>query len=320
MNRTFKKTVRSLLAGVVCAGCCFAGKEPVPPFEPGQQVVFLGDSITHFGKWWPLIWSGYLEQFPENPPRFFSAGFSGDTASGALTRLERDVFSKNPDAVCIMFGMNDVMRVPDTYEESMDELLRQITEKGIRCIVVTPSPYDQTLVNPQASALDPVRGDRVAAAAQIARQLAKHHDCDIIDFHAPMTQLNAERQRSDPSASIIGPDRVHPGAEGSQIMARLFLEAQGIDAAPVEMPPALQVVVDLERNHRNIQWLETRVLKKRGIDPADIAACKTFFRQTYEPRGAADENRVESYLKWRGSEEQLQQALESSWRRMKEKK
>ena len=45
-----------------------------------------------------------------------------------------------------------------------------------------------------------------------------------------MTAFNLERQRQDPAFTIIGPDRVHPGAPGHLMMAWLFLKAQGAPA------------------------------------------------------------------------------------------
>lgn len=320
-----------ILYGVLACGSLFAA----PAFEPGQRVVFLGDSITHYGKWWPDIWCGYAAQFPDNPPLFFSAGFSGDTASGALLRLDRDVFAKHPDTVCVMFGMNDVRRTTytaensasdqaaqkvalETYKDSMDQLLKRITSKGLRCIVLTPSPYDQTMVNPEAREVDPGCNDGLAIAAQIATELARKYTCEIIDFHGPMTRMNAEKQAKDPSATLIGLDRVHPRDEGSKIMAELFLEAQGIHPAGREEADRFSSIwehVSLERNLRNIVFLEDRVLKPNHMDPEDIEAAKTFLTKKYEPHGA-DDQRIASYLKWRGKEDELCRRLEEIENRM----
>lgn len=307
------------------------------PFKPGERVVFLGDSITHFGRWWPYIWCAYVEQFPEGFPLFISAGFSGDTATGALCRLDRDVFAKNPDTVCVMLGMNDVRRTTYTaentsadqqaqkealelYKTSMDQLVKRVTEKKIRCIVVTPSPYDQTMVNPDARAVNPGCNDGLTIASRIATDIAKKYHCDVVDFHGPMTRTNLEKQAKDPSATIIGLDRVHPQSEGSKIMAELFLSAQGVDAAALDHTGSFSNVwahVQMEKNLRNILWLEDKVLAPRGIDSQDIEASKTFFREKYQPRGGADRQRVESYFRWRGSENDIFHEVEKIERRMK---
>ena len=43
-----------------------------------------------------------------------------------------------------------------------------------------------------------------------------------------MTRLNADYQKADPAATIVGKDRVHPGPLGHLVMAYLFLKAQGV--------------------------------------------------------------------------------------------
>ena len=56
-----------------------------------DRIVIYGDSITE-----QRIYSRYLQQYlycryPELKLKFFNAGWGGDTAVGALNRLERDV-------------------------------------------------------------------------------------------------------------------------------------------------------------------------------------------------------------------------------------
>jgi hypothetical protein len=45
-----------------------------------------------------------------------------------------------------------------------------------------------------------------------------------------MTAFNAKMQKNDPRYTIVGPDRVHPGAPGHLMMAWLFLKEQGAPA------------------------------------------------------------------------------------------
>lgn len=126
------KTLQIHFPILLLALCLGSIGHAVEPFKPGERVAFLGDSITHYGTWWPSIWCAYVERHPENPPIFFNAGFSGDRSSRALGRLERDVFSLKPDTVCVMFGMNDVPSPNESalnnYRRSMDKLLKEIQE------------------------------------------------------------------------------------------------------------------------------------------------------------------------------------------------
>ena len=132
-------------------------------FVDGDAVSFLGDSITHNGKWHSYIEDYYLTRFPSRTLRVFNTGISGDTAAGALARLETDVLPDRPNVVAIMLGMNDVGRGQytageagdgvlaarrksiDNYRANMTKILARLKEAGVqRLILVTPSPFDQT--------------------------------------------------------------------------------------------------------------------------------------------------------------------------------
>jgi lysophospholipase L1-like esterase len=79
-------------------------------FKDGETVCLLGDSITARGATQTIISDYYLTRFPDRTVRFVNAGRSGDSAGGALGRVQEDVIAKKPTSVSIMFGMNDVNR------------------------------------------------------------------------------------------------------------------------------------------------------------------------------------------------------------------
>ncbi|MDF1813724.1 MAG: SGNH/GDSL hydrolase family protein [Verrucomicrobiales bacterium] len=218
---------------------------PLELFADGETVCFLGDSITAGGYVQTLISDYYLTRFPNRTVKFVNAGRSGDTARGSLNRLKEDVIDKAPTAVAIMFGMNDVGRgyyVKDAgeaqiarqqsalsrYEEKMTELVARIrSEAGNpKLIFQTPSPFDET-VQLDRDNNQPGCNTGLANCADIVRTLAKANGAPVIDYHVPMTALNLAQQKNDPTWTIVGPDRVHPGNPGRLMMAWLFLKAQG---------------------------------------------------------------------------------------------
>lgn len=216
-------------------------------FKDGETVCFLGDSITHGGRFHSFIYDYYLTRFPDRTVRFVNAGVSGDSAGGAWGRLEEDVISKNPTSIAVMLGMNDVNRgsyVADAdtkkkaaqdeafnrYVANMDRLVGRLRkEVNPHLLLITPSPFDQTAVNDRKNN-QPGCNDGLARCAGAVRELAAKYNGEVVDFHGPMTAFNLERQKSDPAFTIIGPDRVHPGAPGHLMMAWLFLKAQGAPA------------------------------------------------------------------------------------------
>lgn len=233
---------------VVLAVACLGGSGAAADlFKDGETVCFLGDSITKSHPFPSMIYAYYLTRFPERTLHFVNAGVAGDTAGGALGRLEEDVVTKSPTAVVIMLGMNDVGRGNyvaeptarqreaqanslSAYQTNLATLLGRLTrETDARLILLTPSPFDQTCVNDQNNN-QPGCNDALGRCAEIVRTLAPEYQAQVVELHAPMTALNLEQQKSDPAYTLIGPDRVHPGLAGNFVMAWLFLKAQGAPA------------------------------------------------------------------------------------------
>ncbi|MDZ4199634.1 MAG: SGNH/GDSL hydrolase family protein, partial [Kiritimatiellia bacterium] len=166
------------------------------PFQDGETVCFLGDSITHGGLYHSLIYDYYLTRFPERTIRFVNAGISGDTAGGALERLQEDVLAHHPTTVVILLGMNDVGRgnyveSPDEgkrkaaqdaierYRTRMDQILETLRAAGpMKIVLLTPSPYDQTVVNDRNNN-QPGCNDGLGLCAEIVRSLAGKHDAEV---------------------------------------------------------------------------------------------------------------------------------------------
>lgn len=223
-------------------------------FQDGQKVCFYGDSITHGGRFHYMIYDYYLTRFPDANITFLNAGVAGDNAGAAMNRIEEDVFAKNPDVVVLMFGMNDVNRgqyvenpsesqlasqryAIERYEKNMQKLARTLQERlNPTFMFITPSPFDHTGVNDRNNN-NPGCNDGLGKCAEIVKRLAgemaKNKDTgtvNVVDFHAPMTAFNAKMQANDPRYTIVGPDRVHPQAQGHLMMAWLFLKTQGAPA------------------------------------------------------------------------------------------
>ena len=218
---------------------------PAPQFQSGDVVALVGDSITHGRKWHRYVYEYYLTRFPDWQVRFVNEGIAGDSAGGALSRLEWDILPWKPNAACLFLGMNDIgrgyygkanpdqatldgrKRALDNYRSNMDQLAGKLVAAGCaRLIFVTPSPYDDTA----QMAAENFFGCNAALAqcGQYGRELAAKYQAGVVDLNGPMTALNLEKQKADPKFTIIGPDRVHPGDDGMLVMAYYFLKDQGV--------------------------------------------------------------------------------------------
>ena len=83
------------------------------------SIVMMGDSTTYgYGnrngeKLTDFVQASLDIIFKDkNKIIIINAGKNGDTAKGALLRLDRDVFDKKPDVISLSFGLNDTGNPP----------------------------------------------------------------------------------------------------------------------------------------------------------------------------------------------------------------
>lgn len=212
-------------------------------FHDAEQWCAVGDSITYGGTYHQWIRLFYLTRFPAHSLGFSNGGIGGDTAEKVLKRMAWDITPHHPTVATVMLGMNDVARdlyaMPEptaeviarrrerlaAYEANLRKLVEHLKADGARVILLTPSIFDETakIDAPPAYGVD-------AALAECARRvaaIAQEYDCACVDFHQPMARLNAALHVANPSYTLVGRDRIHPGIEGHFMMAYLFLRGQG---------------------------------------------------------------------------------------------
>src|SRR5436190_22766575 len=114
-----------LLFHLVSAGADFALRD-------GDTVAFLGDSITAARGYTKIVEHYTLMRFPERRVRFVNAGKGGDTTTGAVQRLERDVFGRGATVVTVALGVNDIgwgMKADAEHKQLYLDGLRTIVER-----------------------------------------------------------------------------------------------------------------------------------------------------------------------------------------------
>ncbi len=235
------------LAATLLAVFTLEAAEPsAARFNAGDTICFVGDSITHNGRWHRYVRTFYATRFPTARFTTYNCGISGDTASGALRRFAEDIAIHKPNVAVVMFGMNDVGRnnygpekttpadrakqdrALTNYTANQEKLATRLKELGARLILVTPSPYDQTGRQADKSLVGV--NEALGRCGGIVRDLAGRFQAGLVDFHEPMTRLNLAGQDKDPAFTLIGKDRIHPGDMGHMVMAYQFLTSQGVGA------------------------------------------------------------------------------------------
>jgi lysophospholipase L1-like esterase len=122
------------------------------PFEAGDTIVALGDSITDDLQGWFNIFQHVLEIGLEDADfTFVNSGISYDTSTDALKRLNRDVLDHDPDWVIVALGTFDAQRLhvspnrtlvslADYWENlnTIEEAVSEVTDNPL--IWITPPP------------------------------------------------------------------------------------------------------------------------------------------------------------------------------------
>ncbi|MGB9618974.1 MAG: SGNH/GDSL hydrolase family protein, partial [Armatimonadota bacterium] len=239
---------------------------PVKPFQSGDRVAFVGDSITHWGAYAYMVAAFYQTRFPERKIYWGYFGRSGSTAAfwSREPGLDdphpewpnlRKLLAFRPTVVTVMLGMNDsgyddVWLLPDekkvariaqlkaAYEKNMDSLIARLKDAGVkRIILIIPTPYDEVhITDPKWKPLSGKnRFIKDVIGAYLVRK-SKELGEPVIDFFTPMLRVNQIEQKIDPKFSVIDlGDRIHPGRVGHFIMGYMFLKAQRLEGKVSEI-------------------------------------------------------------------------------------
>ena len=244
-------------------------------FKDGETVCFFGDSITHGGFYHKFVTDYYLTRFPGRNIRFRNVGVAGDTAGGARMRYDVNIRANRPTAVSLFFGMNDkgsgIYTAPLTdqkireqesrrtaYTTNMLDLVARVKRDfpNASLYFCTPTPFDDTVVFPGQNGPCDRLGQKAALKgyAELVRAWCAKAGGVLVDLSATLNEFNDRKQRSDPSYTIIGKDRVHPGKPGHFLVLQEFLRAQdapglvssvGVDMRTGEVRTENAAVADL---------------------------------------------------------------------------
>ncbi|MGE4489925.1 MAG: GDSL-type esterase/lipase family protein [Kiritimatiellales bacterium] len=248
----------------------------VQPFEDGDRVEFIGDSITEWGAYAYTVSAYYQTRFPQKDIRFFFHGRGGYTAGQWLQHMDV-LLTNRPTVATIMIGMNDsgykdpwnlpveqrqqrLDHIAAEYKSSMDELIARLQAGGVkRIILILSSPYDET----QQQAIPPFVGENEFMRDVFGSYLlAKSRELrePLMDFNTPMLKINQIVQSEDAGFSLADKgDRIHPVRPGHAVMGWLFLAYQGLDG----------LVSDIEIDAKNLKVLRNVDCMVSGLKNAD---------------------------------------------------
>jgi len=202
----------------------------------GDTMVFLGDSITAARGYTKIVEHYTLMRFPERRVRFINAGQGGDTASGAVARLERDVFSKRATVVTVAFGVNDIgwgmkanTESKQRYLDGVSSIVTQCQARKIRVFIYSPTIT--------AEAPDKAENGFLQKMTDEGMALAKALGAEAIDIQRGMRTVQrrvveANAKETDPKrmTRLHVEDGVHLNDLGQLAMAFAILKGLGAPA------------------------------------------------------------------------------------------
>ena len=197
----------------------FAGMVARLPFNAGQTVVTVGDSITDDLRGWVEVFRHVLD-LRGDAPKIVNMGRSAYTSAMALRRIAPQLPYLRPDWVFCMLGNGDMSRVGGELQTSVDE-----TERVLRAIRTIAGETRWVWLTPV-----PVLEARVDAFTPFSRGLATWRNDDIValgdrikTFDDPVVDVQAV-YGVPPNPDFQGPDGVHPTLAGQTATARALVE------------------------------------------------------------------------------------------------
>ncbi|OGV55882.1 MAG: hypothetical protein A2017_03725 [Lentisphaerae bacterium GWF2_44_16] len=218
------------------------------------RIVCFGDSITgiyyHTGgrrAYCDMLGIALKRIYPNAKIKMLNAGVSGNDTAKGWARIERDVLSRKPDLVVIMFGMNDCRTdiTQGPFISNLKKIVHRCREIGAEIVLCTPN------------SVYPIEKGRtvenLAACAEIIRNVAKDLSVPLADCYRAFENIHAA---NDMEWKLLMSERIHPNMNGHKLFAEVIAETiSGKRVVLKELPPhspSLSFTFDLLSDKRPI--------------------------------------------------------------------
>jgi lysophospholipase L1-like esterase len=152
--------------------------------------------------------------YPNAQVEVFNAGISGNTTVDGLNRLDSDVIAHKPHLVTVMFGLNDVTRVPLVqFEANLVTVIRKCRDTGAEVMLCTPNSVADTPARPIAKLLEYNAG---------IRRVAEREKVPVVDCYAA---YEAVRSQDPFKWLMLMSDEIHPNMMGHKLVAETIAQA-----------------------------------------------------------------------------------------------
>ncbi len=183
---------------------------------------------------WSHILDAMLEaKCGQDAWKVINHGIGGNSTADLLVRLKSDALDLAPDMVTLMIGGNDASPSScisaEQTAENLDSIVQQLTEICPRILMM----QYHLIVDPS----QPEKAwKHLVTNNDLIADVARRHDCPVLDMDAPMQQaVNAEQPTDDNAyrdfapwagtngfriKDLVGPDGVHLHYGGEIVVGR----------------------------------------------------------------------------------------------------
>jgi lysophospholipase L1-like esterase len=196
-----------------------------------KKIIFFGDSITEQG----VKPGGYIKVLDsifalngwDKTYELAGAGVSGNKVYDLYLRMEDDVLSRNPDAVVIWIGVNDVWHKrtsgtgtdADKFEKFYNAIIKKLKDRNISVFLCTPAAIGEK--NDFTNELD----GGLNSYSAIIRRIAERTNCPLIDLRQAFLDYLRYNNPENKDRGILTTDGVHLNAAGNSFVAERMLDA-----------------------------------------------------------------------------------------------
>lgn len=211
--------------------------------KDNDRIVFIGDSVTDFGRGRPVgeglhdgVGTGFVRLFhsfinayyPELRIRISNTGISGNNILDLKSRWQNDVLDLDPDWVNVMIGVNDVWRQFDSPDIFDKHITPEVFEATYRELIENTLPHVKGMLLCTPYYMEKLKEDemrsRMDIYTEIVRKLAKEYGTLFVDVQAMFDRYFTYRH-----SSFVAWDRIHPNQVGAMLIASEICGVLGFD-------------------------------------------------------------------------------------------
>ena len=195
-----------------------------------KKILFFGDSITQQGAG-P---NGYIKKIDSlinqkglaSKYETIGAGISGNKIYDLYLRMDSDVLAKNPDAVVIFIGVNDVWHKrtsgtgtdADRFERFYNAIIKKLKARNIAVYLCTPASIGE-----KNDFTNPLEGELNSYSAMI-RKIATDNNCPLIDLRQAFTDYLKSNNPENKDRGVLTTDGVHLNMAGNIFVAQKMVD------------------------------------------------------------------------------------------------